>query len=386
METQIIKEGKVKLEVPRLEDYRNSKKEYVPSQTPVFFNPVMELTRDISVSSVELLCKEIEGVRICDVLAGLGARGIRYAREVEGTKKVVVNDRDEKAVDFIRKNVELNEISNIEVRNKDANQLLHNHRPRFHVIDIDPFGPPIPFLDSSFSAISRRGVLLITATDTAPLCGAYPNACLRKYNAKPLRTPYNRELGVRIMIGSIQRRATAYDLALTPVLSHATQHYFRTHFQVSQGAKKGDRILKELGYVAHCFSCGRRYWEKGLSINLPDTCECGNELEFAGPLWLGELGDKSHIQEIIEDLADRDFKLEKEERSLLRKISKEVNGPPTFYDIHEICSKLGVSPPKISRIIKNIRKKDYFASRTNFSDNGLRTNAPYQILEKVISK
>ncbi|KXA92983.1 hypothetical protein AKJ66_03070 [candidate division MSBL1 archaeon SCGC-AAA259E22] len=385
METQIVEEGKIKLEVPRLEDYRTSPKEYVPSQTPVFFNPVMEISRDLSVSSLQVLSEEIENLRICDALAGVGARGLRYLAEVDGVGKLLINDWNSEAADFIRRNIENNDLSGVEVRNEDANTLLHNYRPRFHVIDIDPFGTPIPFLDSSFSAISRRGIFLVTATDTGPLCGAYQNACLRKYGSWPLRTPYSRELGLRILIGSVQRRAAVYDLALSPVLSHATQHFFRAHFQVAQGAKKADRVVKKQGYFSHCFDCGRRSVKGGLSPTLPERCECGRTLEHAGPLWTDKLADEDHLQKVVEDLSARDFKLMNKERKLLNLCIAEVDGPPGFYDLHELSSRANVSPPKIETFIRQLRENEYFASRTHFSDTGIRTDASMDFLIDLIT-
>lgn len=386
METQIIEEGEVGLEVPELENYRTSPKEYVPSKTPVFFNPVMEFSRDISVSSVQALGRDIGGLRVCDALAGVGARGLRYAKEVEGIGKTVINDRSEEAADLIQKNIDRNDLSSVEVRGEDANILLRNHRPRFHLIDLDPFGTPVPFLDSSFSAISRRGALLVTATDTAPLCGAYPRPCLRKYGAKPLRTPYSRELGLRILIGSIQRRAAAYDLALRPVLSHATQHYFRVHFQVGQGAKVSDEILEGHGYISHCFGCGNRIWSVGLLTRFPRRCECGREYEQAGPLWLRELSDEEHLKGVIEDISERGFEKGGEERDMLRLCLGEVDGPPTFYDLHELSSQVGSSPPKIRKVIAELRDRGYFASRTHFSGTGFKTDAPMNVLREVVSK
>lgn len=385
METQIVEEGEVELEVPKLENYRTSPNEYVPSQTPVFYNPLMKVSRDISVSSLQVLGRGIDGLRVCDSLAGVGARGIRYAREIDGVGKVVINDRSSESVEFIIKNIERNELDNVSSSERDANSLLYNHRPRFHAIDLDPFGTPIPFLDSSFSAISRRGLFFVTATDTAPLCGAYPKACIRRYGARPLRTAYSREIGLRILIGSVQRRAAVYDLSLSPVLSHATQHFFRVHFQVSQGGERSNDILEEQGYLSHCFECNRRILTKGLLPDLPRECECGAELEHAGPLWLGDLADSNHLRETMEDLFERDFELEEKERALLRRCEGEVGGPPFFYDIHEISSQAGVSPPKLRRVLSEIRKRDYFASRTHFLDTGLRTGAPMDVLIEILS-
>ena len=39
----------------------------------------------------------------------------------------------------------------------------------WHWIDIDPFGSPVPFLDTAIQALARRGVLEVSATDTAAL-------------------------------------------------------------------------------------------------------------------------------------------------------------------------------------------------------------------------
>jgi tRNA (guanine26-N2/guanine27-N2)-dimethyltransferase len=70
------------------------------------------------------------------------------------------------------------------------------HGKRFHYIDIDPYGPPVPFLDHAFGALMRRAWLAVTATDKAPLCGAHPKACLRKYLGKPITTSYSDEVGL----------------------------------------------------------------------------------------------------------------------------------------------------------------------------------------------
>ncbi|MFP4005792.1 MAG: tRNA (guanine(10)-N(2))-dimethyltransferase [Candidatus Hadarchaeia archaeon] len=385
METEIVREGRVELEVPKLENYRTSQKEYVPSKTPVFFNPVMELSRDLSVSSLQIYEEEIDGLRICDLLAGVGARGIRYAKELKSVSKVVINDRSEKATEFIRKNKKINNLKSVEVREEDGNSLISGYRPRFHVIDIDPFGSPIPFIDSALTAISRRGLLLASATDTAPLCGNHPRPCKRRYGAKPLRTPYSRELGVRIFIGAIQRRAAAYDLAFKPVLTHATQHYFRSHLKVSQGAKKADKVLKNQGYISHCFSCGRRKWKNGISTPLDEKCECGKEFHNSGPLWLGSLSDRNHIKNAIIKTRENDFELSSEEIRLLELTKKETDGPPTFHEVHKLSSRAGVSPPKLDKTLRDIRKKGFFASRTYFSDTGIRTDAPMEVLLEVIS-
>lgn len=385
MSTQFITEGAVKLEVPELSQFRTRAGDYAPSLTRVFYNPRMELCRDISVSAVQALANELDSIRICDPLAGVGARGIRYAKEVSRVEKVIVNDYSREAVEIIKRNIELNGLGNIEVCNEDANVLLCSHRrERFRFIDIDPFGSPAPFIDAACAALARDGMLALTATDTAPLSGAHPRACLRRYGARPLRTEYCHELGMRILIGFAQRVAGKHELALAPVFVHSTEHYFRVYLRACKGAKRTDEILAQQGHVSHCRACGSRVLTHGIAVELPRVCECGERLEHAGPMWLGRLMDKEFINKVSADLVNRNFKLGRQELVLLNRCAEEADGPPTFYDVHEMASRAGVSAPKLVKVIAELRKMGFTVSRTHFSDVGLRTDAPADEFMRVL--
>ncbi|MBS3815841.1 MAG: tRNA (guanine(10)-N(2))-dimethyltransferase [Hadesarchaea archaeon] len=386
METQIITEGKTKLEVSKLEDYQTSPNEYVPSLTPVFFNPLMELSRDISVASTQILSQELREPQVCDALAGVGARGIRYGNEINEINKIIVNDKSPQAVKLIQKNIQHNNLQNATATNEDANKLLQSHENSIQIIDLDPFGSPAPFLNSACSALSRNSALLVTATDTAPLCGAHPKACERKYGARSLRTPYCHELGLRILIGSCQRIGARRDIALTPVFSHSTQHFFRTHLKAEEGAKKANSILKKQGYVSHCFNCGNREINSGPFPILPKKCKCGKEYQHSGPMWIGRILEEKFVKKTKEEITKRNFSKNSEAQKLLNLCLKEANGPPTFYDLHKISGLTGTSPPKLNRVLKKLKKKNYFASRTHFLETGIRTDASAEELKKIISK
>ena len=383
MITQIITEGTTKLEVPELKRFRTPAGDYAPSLTQVFYNPIMELSRDISVSALQVIADELGSIRICDPLAGVGARGLRYAKEVRGVAKVVVNDRSREAVELIGRNAELNGLSSsVEVINDDANVLLWGYRPRFQVVDIDPFGSPAPFMDSACAALSRHGMLMLTATDTAPLSGTQPRACIRRYGAKPLRTEYCHELGIRILIGFCQRVAGMHEIALTPLLAHATKHYFRVYMRAVMGAKRADELIAQQGYVSQCKTCGRRVISFGIAVDLPITCECGEKLSHAGPMWLGRIMDKGFIQRVVSDLSRRNFRLSQQAMVLLIKCIEESDGPPTYFEMNEVARRAGVQPHKITEVIARLRGQGYFASRTHFSGTGLRTDAP---VDEIIS-
>ncbi len=42
---------------------------------------------------------------------------------------------------------------------------------RFDVVDLDPYGSPATFLDGAVQSICDGGLLLVTCTDMAVLCG-----------------------------------------------------------------------------------------------------------------------------------------------------------------------------------------------------------------------
>jgi hypothetical protein len=83
-----IKEGEVTLLVP---SQAINQKE--PPKFPAFFNPAAKYNRDISIliyrNSIDQSRKNISFV---DSMCGLGARGVRVAKEIPQIQKVVFND------------------------------------------------------------------------------------------------------------------------------------------------------------------------------------------------------------------------------------------------------------------------------------------------------
>ena len=113
-----------------------------------------------------------------------------------------------------------------------------------------PFGTPSPFLDAASSSV--HSMLSVTATDTAPLCGAHLNSGIRKYAAVPLNTEYHSEMGLRILLGACARELAKHEKGMLPLLSHVTRHYVRTYLEIIPGAKQADRTLRSMGFSIHC--------------------------------------------------------------------------------------------------------------------------------------
>ena len=106
---KVIQEGKAKI----LYESSPDEKEGVP---PVFYNPVQEFNRDISILSLNAYAKlrkaggETEGLKVLEALAATGLRSIRFLKEVPDISKIIINDLDPKAIETAKKNLKYNNI------------------------------------------------------------------------------------------------------------------------------------------------------------------------------------------------------------------------------------------------------------------------------------
>jgi tRNA (guanine26-N2/guanine27-N2)-dimethyltransferase len=394
--TEIVEEGKVKILVPELKAFIKLPSDYAPSKAPVFYNPVMELNRDLAVLALQTYQKMFNReISVCEPLASCGIRGIRFATEVKGVQKVLINDINEKAFQLARYNVHMNRLSKrVTVKNEDANFFLVHYgapRKRFDAIDIDPFGSPVPYLDSAIRALRNGGLLALTATDMAPLCGVHPKACIRKYGGKPLRTEYCHELAVRLLAGCLATTAARHDIGISVVFSHSTNHYIRIYATTKYGAKKADESIKNMGYILHCFKCFHRETAKEpLLVERSGKCsECGSKMSTAGPLWLDKIVDRDFCNLMEKEAERRVLKNKEKIWKMLTLIKSETETPITYYVVDKLCDALNIPVPSVKRLVDALRKENFQASLTHFNQKGIRTNGPAmkikQILHETIS-
>lgn len=344
-----------------------------------FYNPKMKLNRDIGVAMTRSL-----GISsYLDALSASGIRGLRIAKEA-GVEKVTLNDVSPQACDLILRNISKNNLTNCEAVCSNANVLMHQRH--FQAVDLDPFGSPSPFITAG--ARSALSYLFITATDTAPLCGAHLKSGIRKYMAKPLRAEYYKEMGARILLGLACRELARLDKAMEPMLTHATDHYVRTYLRVVKGAQAADECLEKMGYVEHCLACGsfstlREPRPSGTCI----CSHCGGKTVLAGPLWLGNIQEPyiilqaRAILQAGEDLEDS-YGGSSRAKKLLETCASEVD-VPFYYDHHIICERLGITPGKVDVVVERLRAQGWRASRTHFSGIGIKTDALLHEVEEA---
>ncbi len=380
-----IREGKVELLVPDPKAYTRPDGVYEPAWAPIFYNPRMVFNRDITVLFLYTISKHRNIELAVDSLSGSGVRGIRFVVEAS-SMEAIVNDRDPEACELMEENIRLNNVSEkVKVFCFDAN-LLHYLLPeiglRADFIDIDPFGSPIPFIDSAVWATRSNGYIAVTATDTAALTGTYVNACLRKYHSRPLKVDCEKEVGLRILIASVVLRAASRDIAAEPVLAYYADYYYRVFFRITRGARRADKLIENLGYIKYDVETLERTLVKGYPVPR-DTDNGSSKNVYIGPLWTGSLGNIELLDEIDKRISELPWlQTANRIRLLIDRLKCEYNVNRVYYRLDKICSKIHKSMPKILELIECLRSRGYSACRSHFDPRGISTDAP---LEEIVS-
>jgi tRNA (guanine26-N2/guanine27-N2)-dimethyltransferase len=354
-----VTEGQVTVEVPEQADAGTGEN--------VFFNPVQELNRDLTIATLRAVReREPRAENYLDATAASGIRGVRAAADGWET---TLCDVDPDAIDLCERNLERNGLA-AEVRHEDANVAMHSDP--WDVVDIDPFGTPIPFADAAFQG--TRDLVCVTATDTAPLCGAHFESGVRSYSAIPRNTEYHAEMGMRILLGAMARTAARYDVAARPILSHATKHYVRTYLELDHGATVANAAVDELGHVYHCQQCLFRTHSEGLHADAPEECpNCGQHLQTAGPLWLGATCEPDFTRTVADHLSE-DMGTADRAADLLETLAAELP-TPTHYDQHRLCKRWGVGASAMDDFLDRLSDAGYEASRTHYGGTTFKTEA-----------
>jgi len=334
----------------------------------------MEISRDATV----LLVSVLKPSQYLDAMGASGIRGLRIASECG--IPVTINYRDREAVALIGRNAELLGIP-IEVVHSDTNVLLSGRC--FEAVDLDPFGSPAAFVDSGIRGSGRY--LFVTATDTAPLCGAHRNAGIRRYFATAMNNEYHAETALRILLGFLVREAVKYDRGIEPLFCFSREHFVRVHTRLHRGAAAADRSVARIGYVMQCPSCPYRSEQKAL-LPEPDACpRCNAGLIPIGPLWTGPLQDNDLLMQMESMLPS--YSLGKASPlQYLISICRQELGISYHYDYHVLARHFRVSPPPIDDVIHILNGQGYSATRAHYSGTALKTDAPLEILSGALTR
>ncbi|MEM0192500.1 MAG: hypothetical protein QXJ48_05115 [Candidatus Korarchaeum sp.] len=362
---RLYREGKVSFYSTDLEELEKRGIPY--TKAPVFYNPRMKLNRDLAVTVFSSLNLR----SAADLMAASGVRALRLELE-GGAKEVVACDSNCLSVQIMRINARLNKAVGIKVKCSDARleaERMAWEGERVDYVDLDPFGSPAPFVDSFLRAVRRGGILGVTATDEPPLFGIHPKKLFRYYGIWGKKLPSCKEFGIRALVSFVIRSAARLDLAAEPLLSYGEGHYVRAYFRVDRGATRAQRLFDELGWLNY---------DEGTFEIIKRADELPSVTGAMGPIWLGRLADP--------DLLDRLKPINEDVRKLVSKLREEVNGPPFYYKLDEICSELRIRMPKLSDLIDSLREMGYFAARSHLDPSGVKTTASRKELEDLLRR
>lgn len=204
-------------------------------------------------------------IRILEALSATGLRAIRYAKEIPNVRQIVANDLLPEAVESIKRNIEYNQVSDKVVENMDdANILMYRNKAeniKYHVIDLDPYGTATPFIDASMQSIEDNGLMLVTCTDLSVLAGnGYPEKCFALYGGVNMAGhDATHESALRLVLNLLGQSAAKYKKTIEPLLSLSIDFYVRIFIRVKTSPIEVKNLQKNtmVGYM--CSGCNSYY-------------------------------------------------------------------------------------------------------------------------------
>ena len=414
--------------------------ERAPGDTGAFYHPIQEFNRDVSVAALSVFAAEVRawttasaaattpearaaakaaaraarggmvpcaghggGVRVLEGLAATGLRSVRYAKEVAGVVEVVANDMDAGAVASIARAAARNGVADI-VRPSQGDAAFVLQRAAstgrgadlFDVVDLDPYGSPAPFLDGAVQAVADGGLLCVTFTDMAVLCGAHADACFSKYDCVPLhKAHYCHELALRIGVTAVARAAARHRRYVQPLLCVAVDYYMRLFLRVATAPREANRLPLRLAHIAQCVRCDAYHTvpvatdggKPGAPLQAgrwtgPAACPaCGAPLMLGGPVWADALCDAAWVRAVLAHVNAQPADVFPHTRAricaVLGAVLDEVPGaPPLFLALDALCHTLRVSMPPRAVVEHVFRAAGYRLSVSHTNPQALKTDAP----------
>ena len=430
-------EGRTLLQVPSIDGQAEwrigpAKKK----DSPVFHNVAMANNRTRSILLLGLairnkwLLKE-GNLRILDGLAASSVRSRRWLNELptELAKQIEVIsvDRNDDSISWALANHEKHPPKNAEpeqltIQKGDFRQVVYSGGWQW--IDIDPYGSPIPFLDSAMQNLARKAILQVSATDTAALCGTYPQVTRRRYAAYAVNDTVAHDTAMRILLGNIALCAARHERSIEPLMSVFDGHHTRVSVLVTPGKKNASNVYENLGWRVnepdsktmaasikaglHSFKCSKIPQPRCLLPynSPPESLADGN---VSGPLWIGPLARKDVLEELTEEYAleicgiskekDKhiislagweDEDIEKSNKGVIRSIkrlhdSKDAVGTNGLVTMDELPQWIDIGgPPSPKKLVVALKERGFKASISVISTPAVQTNAQWDELIKIV--
>jgi len=277
-------------------------------------------------------------------------------------------------------------------------------KDRFDVIDLDPYGSPSPFLDSAVQSVADGGLLCVTATDMAVLCGNAPETCYTKYGAISLKTKSCHEFAIRIVLQCLESHANRSGRYIEPLLSLSIDFYTRVFVRVHSGQARCKESTSKLGHVYQCTGCEALSFQRLGKVSLhPDgknkkyslvtgppvgqTCEhCGQGFHIGGPIWLNPLHNRDFVSQLLQSIEVNEGVYATEERmkGMLTMALEELQDIPLYYEIPRLTNIVKQSQEKLTLYTSALLNAGYRFSLSHANRHAVKTDAPISFLWDIL--
>nr|VZI41325.1 unnamed protein product [Spirometra erinaceieuropaei] len=314
-----------------------------------------------------------------------------------------------------------------------------SYADRFNVVDIDPYGTASPFLDSAVQCLYDGGLLCVTCTDMAVLCGATPGTAYGKYGGVAIKMTAQHEQGLRLLLHAIQQAASRHGKVIEPLLSLSIDFYARIFVRVWTSPGRVKRVASKMALVYSCTGChtfhlqrlgnaleGGQAFSPARGPPVGPLCpECGSPFAVAGPLWADSLHNVPFLHDLIDSLRKLkpaaktaapaealemvDFSSEFELPEwlslapnlrtclpavtfgtlnrligMLTVASEELEDCPFYMQIDQLASIIRTSPPKMTDLRSAFLNAGYRVSLSHAATASLKTDAPASFIWDVM--
>jgi tRNA (guanine26-N2/guanine27-N2)-dimethyltransferase len=326
----------------------------------VFYNPAMAADRDIGVAFVRAWSDGGAPTRDgWDVLAATGVRGLRLLYEGRTFRGMQLTESHPEAYAVLRENAR---------RYWGAVPQLRDARvpadARFDLVDLDPYGTPVPYLGTAISAVRPGGVLAVTATDMMVLAGVQRGAAERRYGGRSVPGRLGPEAGLRLLLARTWNAARALGRSVRPLIAYARDHYVRAYLEVREAGSS--EAAAPIGTIDPSTWVGPPLGNGGA----------------IGPLWLGPLLDRALVRRLdVPDTAAEPVAVGR----FLDRLADELDADvPFYFESNTLAGRLGLaSPPALDTLLTALRAEGFRAARTHARPEGFRTDAPRDRVEAI---
>lgn len=206
--------------------------------------------------------------RILDALSATGLRALRYAHEIPFATSVTGNDLSPSAVEAMKLNIKHNRLEH-KITPVIGNAVAHMYQfvgqegiggpgQKYDVIDLDPYGTAVPFLDGAIQAVNDGGLLCVTCTDAGVFASTgYLEKTYSQYGGLPIKGHHSHEGGLRLILHAIATAAAKYGISIEPLLSLSIDFYARVFVRVRKSPAEVKFLAGKQMLVYNCDSgCG----------------------------------------------------------------------------------------------------------------------------------